>query len=59
MARTVERRGVYGVLVRKPDGKRPLERPGCRWEGNIKMDDQEVGAERMDWIGMGGDRDTW
>ena len=55
----MERRGVYGVLVRKPDGKRPLERPGCRWEGNIKMDDQEVGAERMDWIGMGGDRDTW
>jgi hypothetical protein len=59
MAYIVERRSAYGVLVGKPDGKRPLGRPGCRWEDNIKMDDQEVGAEHMDWIGMGGDRHTW
>jgi len=38
-----ERRGVYRVLVGKPDGKRPLGRPRHRWEDNIKMDLQEVG----------------
>jgi hypothetical protein len=38
-----ERRGVYRVLVRKPECKRPLGRPRCRWEDNIKMDLQEVG----------------
>jgi len=47
-----ERRGVYRVLVRKPEGKRPLGRPGRRWEDNIKVDLQEV---RM-W-GLGLDRD--
>jgi hypothetical protein len=35
-----ERRGVYGALVGKPDGKRPLGRPRCRWEDNVKMDIQ-------------------
>jgi hypothetical protein len=39
-----ERRGVYRVLVGKPEGKRPLGRPGRRWEDNIKMDLQEVGC---------------
>jgi len=38
----VERRSLYRVLVGKPEGKRPLGRPGCRWEDNIKMDLQEV-----------------
>jgi hypothetical protein len=38
----VERRGVYRVLVGKPEGKRPLGRPRRRWEDNIKMDLQEV-----------------
>jgi len=38
-----ERRGVYRVLVGKPEGKRPLGRPRCRWDNNIKMDLQEVG----------------
>jgi len=38
VARMGERRGVYRVLVRKPEGKRPLERPRRRWEDNIKMD---------------------
>jgi len=33
-----EKRGVYRVLVRKPEGKKPLRRPSCRWEDNIKMD---------------------
>jgi len=46
----VERRGVYRVLVGKPEGKRPLERLRCRWEDNIKMDLQGVGCGGMDWI---------
>jgi len=40
-----EWRGVQRVLVRKPEGKRPLERPRRRWENNIKIDLQEVGCE--------------
>ena len=43
-----ERRGVYWVLVGKPEGKRPLGRPMRRWEDNIKMDLQEVGCGGMD-----------
>jgi hypothetical protein len=41
---------VYRVLVAKPEGKRPLERPKHRWEDNIKMDLQEVGCWGVDWI---------
>jgi hypothetical protein len=47
-----EERGVYRVLVRKPEGKRPLGRPRCRWEDNIRMDLQEVGCGGMNWIGL-------
>jgi hypothetical protein len=47
-----EGRGVYRVLVRKPEGKRPLGRPRCRWEDNIKMDLHEVGCGVMDWYGL-------
>jgi len=53
------RRGVYGVLVGKPDGKRPLGRPRRRWEDNIKMNLQEVGCGGMDWIELAQDRDRW
>jgi hypothetical protein len=45
-----EKRGVYRVLVGKPEGKRPLVRPRSRWENNIKTDLQEVGCGGMDWI---------
>jgi hypothetical protein len=45
-----ERRGVYRVLVGKPEGKRPLGRPRRRWENNFKMDLQEVGSGGTDWI---------
>jgi len=45
-----EKRGVYRVLVGKPEGKRPPGRPSCRWEDNIKMDLQEMGCAGMDWI---------
>ena len=53
------RRVVYRVLVGKPEGKTPLERPRHRWEDNIKMDLQEVGCECMDWIKVGEERDRW
>ena len=52
-------RGVYRVLVGKPEGRRPLGRPRCRWVDNIRMDLQEVGCEYMDWIGLAQDRDRW
>jgi hypothetical protein len=42
VARMGERRGVYRVLIGRPDGKRPLGRPRCRWEDNIKMDLREI-----------------
>jgi hypothetical protein len=54
-----ERRGVYRVLVGKPEGKRPLGRPRRRWEDNIKMDLQEVRCGGMDWIELAQDRDRW
>ena len=43
-----ERNGFYRVLVGKPEGKRPLERPRRRWEDNIRMDLQQVGCGAMD-----------
>jgi hypothetical protein len=55
----VEGRGVYRVLVGKPEEKRPLGRPRRRWENNIKMDLQEVGCGGMDWIELAQDRDRW
>jgi len=54
----VERRGVYRILVRKPEGKRPLGRPRRRWEG-IKMHLQEVGCGGKDWIELAQDKDRW
>jgi len=59
VARMGERRGVYRVLVGKPEGKRPLWRPRRRWEDNIKMDLQEVGCGFMDWIELALDRNRW
>jgi len=59
VARKGEERGVYRVLVRKPEGKRPLGRPRLRWVDNIMMDLQEVGCGYMDWIGLVQDRDRW
>jgi hypothetical protein len=53
------RRGTYRVLVGRTEGNRPLERPGRRWDDNIKMDHQEVGCEVMDWIDLDQDRDKW
>ena len=50
---------TYRVLVRKPEGKRPLGRPKVKWEDNIKMVLQEVGCGGMDWIDLAQDRDRW
>ena len=52
-------RGVYRILVGKPEGKRPFGRTRRRWEDNIKMDLQEVGSGSMDWIELAQDRDRW
>jgi hypothetical protein len=59
VARMGTKRGVYRVLVWKPEGKRPLGRPRRRWADNIKMDLQEVGCGGMDWIELAEDRDRW
>jgi len=55
----VERRGVYRVLVGKPEGKTPPGRPRHRWENSIKMDLQEVGCGSMDCIELTEDRGRW
>ena len=59
VARMSEERGVYRVLVGKPEGKRPLGRPRCRWVDNVRTDFQEVGCGFMDWIGLAQGKDRW
>ena len=59
VARMGEDRDVQRVLVGKLEGKRPLGRPRRRWEDNIKMDLQEVGGGRGDWMELAQDRDRW
>ena len=59
LARMGEKRGVYRVLVGKPEGKRPVERPRRRWKDNINRDLQEVGCGGMDWIRLAKDRERW
>jgi hypothetical protein len=54
-----EKRNVYRLLVRKPEGKRPLGRPRHRWIHNIKMDLSEIGLSVVDWIGLAQDKDRW
>jgi hypothetical protein len=53
------KRNVYRLLVRKPEGKRPLGRPRRRWINNIKMDLLEIGLSVVDWIGLTQDRYRW
>jgi hypothetical protein len=52
-----ERRGIYRVLVGKPEGKKPLGRPRHRWEDNTEMNLQKVGGGGMDWMKLAQDRD--
>jgi hypothetical protein len=50
---------AYRILVAKPEGKRPLGRPRCRWVDNIKMDLREIEWCGTDWIDLPQDRDQW
>jgi hypothetical protein len=59
VARMGEKRNAYRLLVGKPEGKRPLGRPRCRWVDNIRMDLVEVGWGAVDWIGLAQDRNRW
>jgi hypothetical protein len=59
VARMGEERKVYKVLVGKPEGKRPLGRPRCRWEDGIRMDLREIDLGGVDWIRLAQDRDWW
>jgi predicted small integral membrane protein len=54
-----EGKGVYRVLVGKPEGWRQLGRPRRRWLDNIRMDLLEVGYGYMDWIGLAQERESW
>jgi hypothetical protein len=54
-----EVRGAYSILVGRPGGRRPLGRPRCRWEDNIKMDLREIGFGDVEWIHLAQDRDRW
>ena len=56
VVRMGEERGMYRVLVGKPEGRRPMGRSRRRWADNIRMDLQEVGCGYMDWIGLAQDR---
>jgi hypothetical protein len=59
VARMGEEKGVYRILVGKPEGRRPLGRPRRRWVNNIRMGIHDVGCGYMEWIGLAQDRDTW
>jgi hypothetical protein len=59
VARMGEMRNVYRLLVGKPEGKRPLGRPRCRWVDNIKINLLEIGWGGVDWTGLAQDRDKW
>jgi hypothetical protein len=59
VARMWEVRGAYNVLIGKPEGRRPLGRPRCRYEDNIKMDLGEIRFGDVDLIRLAQDRDRW
>ena len=59
MTRKGDRRGAYRVLVRVPEGKRPVGRPRRRWEDNNKMDVEAVGWGGLDWIDLAQERERW
>jgi hypothetical protein len=54
-----EVRVAYNIFVGRSEGRRPLGRPRCRWEDNIKMDLREIGFGDVDWIHWAQDRDRW
>jgi hypothetical protein len=54
-----EKRNAYRLLVEKPEGRRPLGTPRCRWVDNIRMDLGEMGWGDVDWIDLAQDRNRW
>jgi hypothetical protein len=54
-----EKWNVYGLLIRKPEGKRPLGRPRCKWIDKITVDILETGLSVEDCIGLAQDRYRW
>jgi hypothetical protein len=54
-----EGRGVYRGVVGRPEGKKPLVRPRCRWEDNIKMELREIGIDAANWIQLAQERVQW
>jgi hypothetical protein len=54
-----EKRNAYRILVGKPEGKRPLGKPRCRWVDNIKMDLRDIGWNGTNWIDLAQDRDQF
>jgi hypothetical protein len=59
IAQMREKRNAHRILVGKPEGKRPLGRPRCKWEDNIRMDLREIRWSGMNWIVLAQDRDQW
>ena len=59
VARMEEGRSTFKILTGKPTGKRPLGRPKCRWEDNIRMDLEEIGINAGNWVDSAQDRDYW
>jgi hypothetical protein len=59
VARMREKRNAYRILMRNPEGKRPLGRSRRRWVDNIKMDLRKIGLDDMDWIDLTQNRDQW
>jgi hypothetical protein len=59
VARMGEGRGVYRILIGRPEGKRPLGRPRRRWEDNIKLDLSEIGIDGANWIQLAQNRAQW
>jgi hypothetical protein len=56
---THEMRNSHKIWLESLKGKRPLRRPTCRWEDNIKMDIKDMGWESVNWINLAQDRDQW
>jgi hypothetical protein len=52
-------KNAYNILARKPEGKRPCDRPWHRWEDNIRMALREIGWEGVKWIHLAQDKDHW
>jgi len=59
VARMGEKRGIYKVLVGRPEGWRPLQRPSRRWEYDIKLYLRELRIDRANWIQLAQDRVQW